>query len=330
MLVHVHVDHAEAMKAGKVSAGYFGVTLTESDIAQLSIDEREELAKSENIGISDPPHHAIGKAVKIGMFVYQDIPIPDSSIWSIKKSLRYRIELRNKLEQEEKEDQLKVKVQHEKRCADSLDFAKKFLAASIGEQMSRTYFEDDAASIRDGKILIRDSDCSVDLLPDDIRDEYTAALDETIALVAKRTEERARKYTERKIALENAEREAKEKYNAERAAWIADHGSKRLKMLAAEGIRHNATYIEERMAIERPGWERYVDICGVHKEIRDATEEQLDALTQARVTDPLAYLCWIADGGHLEGCVHNTKCEEFIPGPALASNFLKDMIIKRI
>jgi len=41
-----------------------------------------------------------------------------------------------------------------------------------------------------------------------------------------------------------------------REAWIAEHGSDRLKQCVAEGFEYGEIYIEERIAAERPEWSR--------------------------------------------------------------------------
>ena len=68
----------------------------------------------------------------------------------------------------------------------------------------------------------------------------------------------------------------------ERVAWIEAYGSNRLRICVTEGIEHEAIYRDERLAIERPGWEWrphcYTD------EPRNPPIEALDMLATARMS----------------------------------------------
>lgn len=74
--------------------------------------------------------------------------------------------------------------------------------------------------------------------------------------------------------------------------WIAEHGSDRLQRLVAEGIKHDAVYYEERLAAERPGWAYRDDVRGVPLEVRNAKQEGLTLLDEARKIDGNAKLVW--------------------------------------
>lgn len=76
---------------------------------------------------------------------------------------------------------------------------------------------------------------------------------------------------------------------AERAEWIAEHGSNRLKRLAKEGIEHSAVYRDERLALDRPGW-RFQPKNIALDEPRNPPEAALDLLDAARESDPAAKL----------------------------------------
>jgi hypothetical protein len=75
----------------------------------------------------------------------------------------------------------------------------------------------------------------------------------------------------------------------ERAAWIADYGSPRLRSLA-EGIDHHSVYRDERIALERPGWMWQRDVPGDAKGLRNAPERALALLAEARKSAPDAQL----------------------------------------
>jgi hypothetical protein len=150
---------------------------------------------------------------------------------------------------------------------------------------------------------------------------------------------RQREAADEATRLEKAE--AKAAYNAERAAWISEHGSPRLKRMLAEGVRLNNTYLDERLAAERPDWKYYEDICGEEKGIRDPEQAVFDALDEARKVAPDARVAWLADGEHVFNrrdqhgdsmceCGASVDGEGFRPGPIAVSEFMGHQIILRL
>lgn len=87
----------------------------------------------------------------------------------------------------------------------------------------------------------------------------------------------------------DAERSA---YAEERQAWIAEHGSRRLRLLQAEGLGLDETYRLERFAYEYPGWEWADDPHLYLLQVSNATEEALDELTAVRLSVPGTRLAW--------------------------------------
>ena len=135
-------------------------------------------------------------------------------------------------------------------------------------------------------------------------------------------------------AREEAAREqaaaAKAAYDAERSAWIAAHGSARLRMLAAEGLGLDRTYRAERLAAERPGgWAWESETCGELVGLRDASQESLDALIAARAVAPDAKLAYLSDSAHVEDCDHGYG-EDFKERPILRAEFLGREIVREI
>jgi hypothetical protein len=77
-----------------------------------------------------------------------------------------------------------------------------------------------------------------------------------------------------------SDKAAREAYEADRAAWIAEAGSKRLRVAAQRGYRHDGLYRDERLAAELPG---FVGRLGRHtevKEIINPSEAALDLETE--------------------------------------------------
>jgi hypothetical protein len=105
-----------------------------------------------------------------------------------------------------------------------------------------------------------------------------------------------------------AARQAEEKrkqeraaFEAERLAWIAEHGSQHLKELVELGFGFAQTYREERTDLElagdapfdRAAWTELSELCGEIKPIRDPDAAAIAALKTARKRWPAAQLGWI-------------------------------------
>ena len=191
-----------------------------------------------------------------------------------------------------------VAEKREKQRKEAIQYAGAYVAGSIDQRLS----------LRSGRPW--GNDICHDYLDEPLRSRYEQALADTERAVA-----------ERKAANEAAETARKEAYDAERSAWIADYGSPRLQRLAAKGIGHNQTYRDERLAIDRPGYVWFDLVCGSERDIRDASEDALDALDAERKLYPEAELVWVANG---------EPGEEFEPGPAIFMDFLGSRIAKRI
>lgn len=82
-----------------------------------------------------------------------------------------------------------------------------------------------------------------------------------------------------------AEKDARERAEAEEiAAWTAEHGSPRLRRLAAEGIDCAGVYRTERIALEYPGWRFERMVPGEDSDPRNASEAALAMLDEARAS----------------------------------------------
>lgn len=84
-------------------------------------------------------------------------------------------------------------------------------------------------------------------------------------------------------------------YNADRDAWIREHGSRRLKLILAEGYAHgsDAAYRDERLRRERPGWgwlEPKGKRLGTLSEPRNPPMAAFGVLSEARKSDEGAKL----------------------------------------
>lgn len=89
-------------------------------------------------------------------------------------------------------------------------------------------------------------------------------------------------------AAKKAKEEEESRAVAEREAWIREHGSERLLRMLEEGIEFEKTYLDERLAIERPEW-RYVVDCDRdydEDEPKNIPQAALELLDEARKKDP--------------------------------------------
>lgn len=78
-------------------------------------------------------------------------------------------------------------------------------------------------------------------------------------------------------------------YKADRQKWGLVHGSERLKRCIQEEVDYNGIYINERLALEYPGWIRYTRIEGMHKRnVVNPTMDHFHMLDKARETLPNA------------------------------------------
>lgn len=85
--------------------------------------------------------------------------------------------------------------------------------------------------------------------------------------------------------------------------WISEHGSSRLQRLIAEDIECVSVYLEERLALERPGWAYDADVRGEAAVPRNSKQAGLDLLDEARKTASDAKLAWwVIAHQHDEDC----------------------------
>jgi hypothetical protein len=131
----------------------------------------------------------------------------------------------------------------------------------------------------------------------------------------------------RQAAEASAKAAAREAAAREIRKWAETHGSARLRRLIVEEISHDAVYRDERLALERPDWVYdNASIRGAASEIRNASEEALALLDEARKTAPDARLVyWVADE---ETDDEGETIEEF-RGAVCVAQFLDRQIVFR-
>ena len=103
-------------------------------------------------------------------------------------------------------------------------------------------------------------------------------------------------------ARERQEAEAKARYDAERLAWIAEHGSAHLRDLVELGFPFAATYRQEFVLHELGAYyEEYRSICGELVDIRDPSPDVIRGMKAERERLPGhdVELKWLRAGEHV-------------------------------
>jgi hypothetical protein len=83
------------------------------------------------------------------------------------------------------------------------------------------------------------------------------------------------------VRVEQAKKVQAERYEQCRAAWIAKHGSQRLKRGADRGYRHDGIYRDERLQLELPGFVGSLGRKPTIGELVNPSEEALELEAQA-------------------------------------------------
>lgn len=179
-------------------------------------------------------------------------------------------------------------------------------------------FEPHARAIGGSRFVLADGTTSAEL------DSRPATIDEAVAAAVK---------------LQKLSADLDAKVDAERAAWIAAHGSAHLKALFEEGLNYQGTYRGERIALERPGWVRGDKLCGKRQKFANPGMAEIEALRaeRAKGVDDVR-LVWLdcgPDGGcdaHLPSCPASKsvwKCVG-VNRPVLACDLLGLELIREL
>lgn len=114
----------------------------------------------------------------------------------------------------------------------------------------------------------------------------------------------------------------------ERANWIEQHGSIRLKRLVQEGIKHDAVYADERLSADRAGWCYYGNAVGEFCDAINAPIEAFDVLDAARTTASDAQLSYyIVRWSELEEVPEESSAKYAWEGYVAKAMFLNSQIV---
>lgn len=291
-LIYCRLDASTAVRLALGSAGRHYVRFEDGDLVALSDAERGVLARYAREVPDDYDRDWV---------LALNAP---STVEGVVASLRAEI-AREQREREDKAREDAVAIQ----CAVAYVDAEWIGSAGYGDD--RAWYEDDsggyatdATGTRHGYPTVREHPESAYLTDKQQRDPRVVA--RRAAVVKGSTYLAACAVWERHCAAwrEIVDRATRERVQAakhsleatlaEAEAWIAAHGSARLRKIFDGGFLgvSLAVYRDERLAIERPGW-AFNDAEGAP--IRNPSEEALDALAAVREVDPAVRLLWSRD-----------------------------------
>lgn len=96
-----------------------------------------------------------------------------------------------------------------------------------------------------------------------------------------------------------------------RDGWIREHGSERLRWLLDEGMELEAAYRDERLALERPGWQWSAKVAGEGRDPRNPPIEAKAILEEARKLEPGAELRWLVVTHEHDDCEDEDECPRY-------------------
>lgn len=266
MLVHLSIPTKDAILACRPKCGNQTYDLTAEDLKNLTEGQRVELASIGSVGQDECRYYS------------DRLTVTEATPGEVAKALDARI-----VEKAKKASEKTAK--EKKQLAEMEVIASKWLAEHEADPST-------CISARYGAEEVHGPYYGYEppVLHDELANRVATVLEIARPIVAKRNAE-AKKAREARTAKAEADEEAKTAaFDAERTEWIAAHGSSRLQRLVKEEIGYGKTYRDERLAQDRPAWkwctQELVDT-------RDATEADLDALDEARVTAKDAKLQWL-------------------------------------
>lgn len=151
-------------------------------------------------------------------------------------------------------------------------------------RISRPKGPDDVAPIK--RWTVKVDECNIHIP----RERLSAEAQEEIQDMVSGVKERLKALQEEEERRQREEEQEEAQYRFDRARWITDNGSRRLRRMLAEGIECDAVYRDERLKQECPGWEWEKNVRGEGREPRNVPKEAFDLLDNARETRPDADL----------------------------------------
>lgn len=298
----INVSEKEAIKQGLSQSGDIVI---EYDPADLSQEQREEMALSGTRYVNGK-EYLLANRMYIGRSFCGEGAVGKADIDSLRFLLDLRILKRAAIAHEEQERVEKVVSdfmnapfrqlvrQATKNKTSQLqdDFLDKIIPV---DEEYRFLLNDIYRKAVDLPFDIRDGFDGLNERIEQIKEESATVMEEVLKLEAQHKEdmERIRKEADAKAKQEKEERDAAEKVaEDERRAWIAEHGSERLKLMADAGYEYRMTYEEERVALEFPGY----SLMPEDYDLDDRANPSLEALKELKrlkALDIEAEIRWI-------------------------------------
>ncbi len=135
---------------------------------------------------------------------------------------------------------------------------------------------------------------------------------------------------------EREERQKKTKHVEElysdALAWMPEHGSERLRRMVEENIEFWTTYLDERLAVERPGWQYVCDLdaeTNSYSEPRNPPLEAFALLDEARKADAEAELVYwkVANPDYASSDYYEEEDRYKWTGYAVVGVFLDEKVV---
>jgi len=263
-LIRVHIDTQAAVRAGRLASGVELVQVSDEQVAALSQEQRDTLAAMLEPGepptlrnrCRPSPSAQLAAATWEAIVAHVDAQITEQA----------QQEERRLVDEQERQEHREQRVQE--------------ILADWHVLLVDGYVDGHSSQVLA-------SDWSYDVYDDPrIADQLTLARAEA---------DRCRTETKENIARWAAEKAAQEEAEEkERADWIAAHGSERLRRAVRLGLADSIdeSYLEERLAMERPGWRPELQ-----REERgtaiEPSDEALTALEAARAQWRNCTLVWL-------------------------------------
>ena len=318
MQILVQVDASAAIRNGKAQAGVIGIEITEEFLASLTSEQRDLLSRQP--GLNDPSARG-GSLIgaKYGGDVGHGIALAEPTLseltaWLSAALAQEQADKVEKAERERQDAERRAEIERQEQAE-----ARAWATLPLAVRSSR----------HGGPATCLPPDVTLD----DVR-AGKAALVTSGRQVASSEQLRRRAPVEWAEAEAESARLAKVAESAKEAAkaaqrqtildWIAAHGSVRLRLaVEAELLDQSlAVYRDERLAVERPGWEW--DLTAEEEEVLNPSEAELRALIRARKIDPDVRLMSVRGADDEEtGEVHRWE-------HALQSDFLGREILHTI
>lgn len=297
--ISVQISAREAIKAGKAYDGCYGVELTSEHLEELTASEREFLA-SLYCEVPD------GLSTVVHALNSSDAP---ALVEPTPEALLAWVKATSPLVQEAVERRAEITKTNDRRREEAREQAKRrlldYLETTTRSPLVRETRDEVTVDIPEAEapsFLFSYKDAAAGRNVVNRLDLWALRADERFAVHFKKAEKLVEKkraeMEERERAAAAAKEEAERVEREDRAQWIGEHGSDRLKKALELDVLDTCDklYVEERLAHELPAW-RLDPADSVWKDVKNPSLELLEAFEIAqddeRLRDvSLSFVVW--------------------------------------